>query len=130
MKKGFTLIELIIVIALLGVLAILVVPNLIEMRNETLTKEYNSLKERIKSAALEYGYDNINDLSNTCFNVTVNTLIDNNYLSADNDGKLYNSLTGEELNEKSVCIKYIFCSETTGNTCDDKNVIVELDENW
>ena len=37
-KKGMTLVEVLAVIAIMGILAVLVVPSIINMRNETLNE--------------------------------------------------------------------------------------------
>ena len=59
-KKGMTLVEVLAVIAIMGILAVLVVPSIINMRNETLNEDYNNRVEMIKNAAIEWGNDNLN----------------------------------------------------------------------
>jgi len=75
-KKAFTLIEIIAIIALLGIISILVLPKIgdsIEARKE---KQYNNIVKTIESAAKVYYADNKNITK-----VLLSDLIDNDYLS-------------------------------------------------
>ena len=102
-KNGFTLVELIAVIAILGILAIMVTPGIIALRNNVLDKTLNSKISTIENAAKDYAMDNLQllnkyvseeitdldsfkenggnkTLSNDCTWITVNGLINNGYL--------------------------------------------------
>lgn len=77
MKRGFTLIEIIAIIALLGIIAIAVFPMIgdsISSRKET---QYNNLVSTIKSAAKVYYADN-----SSTTKVFLSTLVDEDYLSS------------------------------------------------
>ena len=58
MKKGFTLVELLAVIALLGVVALVIVPTVDKSIVDTKEKTYNRQVEVIKTALKEYQIDN------------------------------------------------------------------------
>lgn len=63
-KKGMTLVELIAVIAILGILAVISSPAVMKIRNTVLQNTLDSKISMIKSAAIEYGFDNLNSIPN------------------------------------------------------------------
>lgn len=67
-NKGFTLIEMIMVIAILAMLAVLTTPNVIKMINKNKADNYNSVIDSIVSSCDLYTSDNRYNLSfnNTC----------------------------------------------------------------
>lgn len=135
-KKGFTLIELVAVIVILGVLAVLVTPAIIGMRNTVVNNTLENKIQLIYDAALDYANDNIMDVpkgvgldsdgsrrcledksgidneddicTSYCLLVLVKTLIDRGYLVGDSDSRtsIVNPLTGDSLNSKVVCVRY------------------------
>ena len=74
-KKGFTLIELIAVIALLGIIIVIAVPAITTMRQNALEREAEAQINSIESAAVYYSQD-----TGTTENITVQTLLQNGYL--------------------------------------------------
>lgn len=86
-KKGFTLTELLVVIALISVLALLVVPNVMKVRNNINERLYSEKLDYILSAAELYASNNP-DLFSEGDSTTVNVaqLIHNGYLKADGSG--------------------------------------------
>lgn len=80
-KKGFTMIELLMVIAILGLLSLILVPGVIEMSNQNNIKSCKSLEKNIFSAARIYVTENKYDLGFDCENnnektVSIDTLVE------------------------------------------------------
>lgn len=107
-KRGFTLTELTLSIALLLILVVLVVPNLGKLDNDTKEKIYESKIKLAKTAAYDYGRDNIDSLTSDCTNVKIGKLIELGYLSGDDKtGKnLINPNTNKTMNNIVICIYY------------------------
>ena len=64
-KRGFTLIELLAIIVVMGIVAVLITPNIIKSFNKSKAKTYNILIENIKTAGENYYLECENgDLSN------------------------------------------------------------------
>ena len=59
MKKGFTLIEVLTVIILIGVIGLIAFPAVNSMIKEARENLYNDQMEEIKLAAEKWSYDNI-----------------------------------------------------------------------
>lgn len=57
MKKGFTLVELLVVIALIGFISIIIVPKVISIFNDSLDKDIKIEENNIKDAAKLYIQD-------------------------------------------------------------------------
>ena len=132
-EKGFTLVELLAVIAILGILSIIVTPAVMIIRNNVLENSLNSKISFINSAAKEYALETqnlmrvpsyVNDVNESysciehesikdtcednCLKIYVKTLIDQGYLAGDKDDKtiLTDPTSNESLNNKLVCIRY------------------------
>ena len=95
-KKGFTLVELMAVIALLGILAVLVTPTLVSLRNNVTNGSLKSKLQTIHSAAIDYAQDRLNlvpspitqsyrlgdkNYNVNCLQVKVATLVEEGYLA-------------------------------------------------
>ena len=80
-KKGFTLVELLSVIVLIGVILSLAVLGVSSIRKTVLEKQYINVKTEIELAAEKY----YNDTEST--QMYVQTLLDEGYLKADNESK-------------------------------------------
>lgn len=109
-KKGFTIIEILAVIALIGIVAVLVIPRITDMDSKTKVKMYNAKIEKALVASYKYGIDNIDTLSNSeCTNVTIGTLIRLKYLSADDETgyQMINPKNNKSMNNVSICLKFI-----------------------
>ena len=74
-KKGFTLVELIAVIALLSVIIVIAVPTIVSTRQNALNREDNNQINSIESAAIYYSQD-----TGVTTSITVETLLQNGYL--------------------------------------------------
>lgn len=77
--------------------------------NIDVNKLYNARVDVITSCAISYGEDNKDSFNEEgLLYITVQTLVDNNYLVADTDGKITNYLDGTEtLNDKKIRLKNI-----------------------
>lgn len=132
-KKGFTLTELIAVIAILGILAVIATPAVLLIRKNVLLNTLDSKINQIISAAEDYGSryimeipsyineeEECNDGANCCSSgkcyvendacliVLVRSLISHGYLAGDSENKevLVNPIDGSSLNSERVCIRY------------------------
>ena len=84
-KKGFTLIELISVIAIMGLLLTMVTPKLMENFNDKKSRLYDATIEEIKRLSGLYLTDNpdlYSDISNKGYiNITIDMICERNYVS-------------------------------------------------
>ena len=108
-KKGLTLVELLAVVAIIGILSIMITPGIISIRNNVLESTYRTRVSQIENAAKEYATDHINlipsnipdsavlsenDLKNETYRsscptdysatISVNYLISSGYISGTN----------------------------------------------
>lgn len=141
-NKGFTIIELLAVIAILGILALLLIPNIIKIRKDYLEKTYDTRIKLIHNAALDWASDNLvnvpvhvsNDYNgsttvdsncskycqgDTCNYITIGYLIKNNYLS-----KSDTNCTGDNA-EGNGCMK----NPLTNENLNTKKVCVRYNNN-
>lgn len=99
-RKGFTLIETLMVIVLIGIISLILVPNVINMINKNKTKSCENLKKNIISATKIYVNENKYDLNFTCDNkvyITIATLKENGKISDDiKDPKTNIAISDEE----------------------------------
>ena len=65
-NKGFTLLEVIMVVAILGIITLILVPNVITLIEKNREKEYENLKNNIILASKIYVSDNMYDLPIDC----------------------------------------------------------------
>lgn len=88
-NKGFTLLEVILVVAILGVITLIVVPSVSGILNKNKNEQYDNLKKSIVSAAKIYVSDNRYNLGVVCndssdiysFTITLKTLVENGNLT-------------------------------------------------
>lgn len=107
-KNGFTLVELTLAIVLLLLLALLVVPNLLQMGDGTKEKMYESKIELALSGAYKYGKDNIDKLSNNCTDISIGALINLEYVSGDDESgfNMIDPISGDSMNNIIICVAY------------------------
>ncbi len=114
-NKGFTLVEIISIVAILGLLAIITTPAYDTISNNIKTRNYDSKMSTIKSQTLSYVEkylkDKIYDGTNSnyyCY--TVDYLIQNGIISSDSDKDEYieNNVTGEKYTGDKEYIKIYY----------------------
>ena len=79
-KKGFTLVELIGVVVILGIIIGIAVPSYIAVSNNIRSKNYDQKIDNIKAKALEYANDN----NVESITIPVKALIEEGYLAEEN----------------------------------------------
>ena len=142
-KKGFTLIELIGVIAILSLIISIGTVSFINIKNNALEKDYENLKVYLEAKAAEYASktgittvsvedlikagllipDNGNDIYNPINNESINCYI----ITSKYDGNGYTSVFGDDLGkDNNQCNKYTITKDigicrinNDTNTCDD-----------
>ena len=109
-KKGFTLIETIMVIAILALLMLILVPNVISLINKNNIKSCQNLEASIKNAAKVYVTNNKYQLGFSCGTekeIKIQDLIDSGDLKL-TDNKLVNPKNNDTIqpSEKVVKVTY------------------------
>ena len=122
-NKAFTLIELVVIIALLGIIAIIVTPMILNGGDNAKKALLNQKIENIESAAVTYGQDNrekftktcnsdgepCKDITSNCYcyngTIKVKDLITAKVLNPDQDSDdIINPLTKESLKEEEIIL--------------------------
>ena len=101
-KKGFTLIELIAVIVIMGLLLLIVLPATTRLMKENKNKKYDEYYNLIEKAALLYADSRKDDLGGVnasgCIDTSVEFLVKNKYLKEfDEDGVICNGASSYDL---------------------------------
>ena len=104
-KNGFTLIEIIAVVVILGLILLIIVPNVNDILKRSKTTLNERQKELIISAARNWGMENLTSTSETMLEkITIKTLQDNGFLE---DKEVKNLLDKSDLSSDTViCIQY------------------------
>lgn len=142
-KKGFTLVELLAVIAILGILAIMITPGIIAIRNRVLESTLESKENFILNAALQYTSDHLYNVPNgeidsselidrtmidnpsthheysCCYYITINNLIDWGYLA--NQATYTISEDGTQITQ--------VINPVTGEVMNNRRICVRYDNN-
>lgn len=84
-QKGFTLVELLAVIIILGAISLVVVPSIQRSLNKSNDQAYTAQVSNIESSAKNWAADHLDLLPNNggSTTVTIGELIDGNYLEKD-----------------------------------------------
>lgn len=98
-RKGFTLVELIGVIVILGVVAVFTVPALTKTLKESAEKSYNEYVKNIKIAAENYFHSETDGTIDGKYIISVGTLIEKGYLKRE-----VNPKTNEETPDSATVI--------------------------
>ena len=106
MKKGFTLVELLAVIVLLGILSVITIPVINSASNRVKENNLETLKSTLGLTMINYAskyyLDDIKPSGSVCENNDCCVYFDINYIREyniyqSNNGKLLNPVTGEDL---------------------------------
>lgn len=132
-NNGFTLVEILAVVAIMGVLIIMIMPGIMSIRSNVLENSLENRISMIENAAKDYAHDHINEVKSTvssnydgsktpndnCIYRNVNFLINAGYIAASNtyvvedessdqikENQILNPVTGESMNNMRVCIRF------------------------
>lgn len=113
-KKGFTLIETVMVIAILALLMLILVPNVITLINKNNIKSCHSLEASIKNAAKVYVANNKYQLGFSCnasettsiVKIPIQNLIDSGDLKLQNDNLVNPKNNSTIKQDKEITVKY------------------------
>lgn len=132
-NNGFTLIEILAVVAIMGVLMIMIMPGIMSVRKSVLENALANRVSMIENAAQDYAHDHLNEVKSTvtssydgskgpndnCIYRNVNFLINNGYISSSNtyvvnddsneqiqENQVINPVTGTSMNNLRVCIRF------------------------
>ena len=104
MKKGFTLVELLTVIVVLGIIAAIVVPNVVDTIQNSRVKSCEEQVRMIENAAKRWGTENtLNIDKDTLEPITVEKLQEQGYLPK---GEIINPVTKENMTSVQITITY------------------------
>lgn len=122
-KKGFTLIEVIMVIAIIAILSIILTPNVMVFINKNNKKSCEKMISNIESAAKMYVNQNKYELGFDCSGkskeITLKTLVDTGYLTKN----ITNPINKEEISlDNTISVTYncdnkIFTYKVNGINC-------------
>lgn len=97
MKKGFTLVELLVVIVILGLIAMVVYPAIVKVINDSKESAYETQEKIIIKAAKEWAVEHPSELpsdESTTGSVCLTTLLQEGYI----DNSIKNPYTSQEMN--------------------------------
>ena len=115
-KNGFTLVELIGVLVILGLIATFSVPALTKTMKDSSEKQYNEYLKNITLAAENYFHSETDRTLNDKYFIKIKTLYDSGYLKKEKNPK-----TNEDTNENST----VMISKNEDGT--EKYELLELD---
>lgn len=121
MKKGFTLVELLAVIVIIGVVALIAVPSIMKNISESKESLYTTQVQNIELAAKKWATDSTSLLDSEYLNssfVSVKMLQDLDYLSRE---KINNPKTGEAM-YGCIEVTYDATNKSYTYTYDDGNI--------
>ncbi len=88
MKKGFTLVELLAVLIILGLIIVIAIPSYTQIYSSIKRSNMQSKVTEVETAALKYGNlikDDIKNAKGNCKTIKVATLIEKGYITSEDD---------------------------------------------
>lgn len=82
MKKGFTLVEVIAIVTILGIILLLITPNILENIDNSKNKSYERQIKTIEQAAERWSVDNAKQLNYDRELLHIGELVDGDYLAS------------------------------------------------
>lgn len=105
MKRGFTLVELLTVIVVLGIIAAIAIPTIVNTIKDSRIKTCKEQVRTIENAAKRWGTENSININKTSpGTITVKQLQDRGYLSAKDN--VVNPITNESMENIQINITY------------------------
>lgn len=107
-KKGFTIVEVTISLVILLLISLFVAGRVIDYDKSSKEKIYKAKQELAINAAIKYGNDIVDSLTDECTPVSIGTLISLKYLTGEDEYSysLINPLTNESMNNEIICVCY------------------------
>lgn len=136
MKKGFTMVELIAVIAVLGLLMVILIPSVLKTSKNADQVELDTKVAMIEAAAVSYGIDQKSSFFDSickfivtngkitgidgnaasgddCAYISISELAEHNYIKYDKNNKILNPVTKHDIKTCKIAIY---------KSSDDKNI--------
>lgn len=119
-RKGFTLVEILLVIAILALVLLILVPNVAVLLNKNNRKSCENLIKNIESSAKIFVTNNKYNLDIKCYDknnsddttlkIPFQTLIDSGDLTTDSSGKIINPINDTEISPANIVEVTYNCS--------------------
>ena len=138
-KKGFTLVEILVVIVLISLILGLGIPGIMKLNENAKKRSYNTKVDMIESAAVVWGNNNktllkatnceIDSQNYDCYKISVAKLIEDEYLNSEEIGKIIynNPETDDTLLNNCV---YVYKKNNRVYANLEKNLIVGKCDNY
>lgn len=138
MKKGFTLVELLAVITIIGVVALIVFPKIINSIKQSKEDLYQIQVHDIESAGKKWATDHLDFLDSNHLNATgvsLDTLIESNYFQKNNvqdprNKEKMNGCIQISYNETNQQYQYQYIEDTCQKVIANGYIYTYQDENW
>lgn len=120
-KKGFTLVEVLLVIVIMSIITLLVMPNISDILSTGKNKKYENIEEIVRNTLELYNIDNKEDLWESEFDKEISKTFDSDVITSTNSDI---NLDGCKINKLQITrkgtnsFKYDVCI-----VCSENNVV-------